>query len=135
LLAARALAQQGGDRLGDALAAIHLVRLGADEPELAATVESLGLPQLQAALLLATAARAVAPDAARHDTELAARCRQQALDLCSSADLPLPIHLRALAMAGLDASARSLAQSIAERFPDSRSRRRFLRTWENVRTD
>ncbi len=130
--AAHAMAEAGHDRLGGALAAIHLLRLDVDAPgasgaDLEGLVEELGLPSLQTAWLLASAARAQTSG----DAQRFAQCTQRAMDLCESADLPLPSHLRALALASMDATARSLVRGIAARFPDRRTRRRFLGMWEN----
>ena len=125
--AGRELAQRASDPLGSALASIHLLRLGEDDPALPAAVEQLGLPSLQTALLLAQGARSKE----RGDAAFHAECAQRALDLCNSADVPLALHLRALTMNGLEASARALVRSIAEKFRDGRTQRRFLRAWEN----
>lgn len=125
-VAARELAQRGRDPLGHALASIHLLRLGDDDEALPAAVEALGLPQLQTALLLAQCARANE----RGDVAAARECAQRALDLCNHADVPLALHLRALQAAHLEASARALVRSIATRFRDRRTQRRFLATWE-----
>ncbi len=126
-IAARELAQRGRDPLGHALASIHLLRLGADDPELTAAVDNLGLPSLQTAWLLASAYRA------EERGDLAARdqCAERALGLCTTADVPLALHLRALALGGLEASARALVRTIAAKFRDRRTQKRFAKTWEN----
>lgn len=120
------LAAASGDRLGGAMAAIHAYRLGSGpRPELAA-IEELGLPELLLALHLAVAGRSrLVGDAVAADAATAA-----ALALVRTADLPLPLHLRALVLADRPASARTLLRGIAERIPSRTSRRRFLREWE-----
>jgi len=126
------LARSVGEQLGATLAAIHLLRLGVDDadpaqPDLGRTVEALGLPSLLAGWLIASAVRAQqAGDEAR-----AAECRDRALALCETGDLPLSTHLRALALARMEASARTIVRGVAGRFPDRRTRRRFLQTWEH----
>ena len=126
LRAGRDYAMRASDPLGEALAGIHLFRLGEDGTGLEEAVERLGLPSLQTAFWIASGARAEA----HGDTALRAQCAERALDLCKSADVPLALHLRALAMNGLDASARALVRTIAEKFRDGRTQRRFLRAWE-----
>ncbi len=126
LRTARELAQRASDPLGTTLASIHLFRLGETDADLQASVEQLGLPSLQAAMYLAQAARSKE----RGDDDDQALYAKRALDLCASSDLPLGLHLRALAQNGLDASARALVRSIADKFRDRRTQRRFLRTWD-----
>ncbi|MGE3172985.1 MAG: protein kinase [Planctomycetota bacterium] len=125
--AGRQLARAGNEPIGAALAGIHLMRLGDDDDALAAAVEALALPSLQVAWLLALAVRS----GQRGDHDTLADCTERALGLCGTADLPLSLHLRALALARHEASARSLTRSIGGRFRDRRTRRTFLRTWEN----
>ena len=83
---ARALAEDAGDRLGAALSRAYSVRLGEDDPELEPMVQELDIPSLHANWLLAMAEsnRALADTAVRLEHILA------------NADLPLPLHLRAL---------------------------------------
>jgi tetratricopeptide (TPR) repeat protein len=126
LRAGRDYAMRASDPLGEALAGIHLFRLGEDIAGLEEAVERLGLPSLQTAFWIATGARAEA----RGDAALREQCAERALDMCKSADVPLALHLRALAMNGLEASARALVRTIAEKFRDGRTQRRFLRAWE-----
>ncbi|MFN7671239.1 MAG: protein kinase domain-containing protein [Planctomycetota bacterium] len=116
-----ALARAGGDRLGEAMARGYLVRLGADDPHLAALVDDLALPSLRANLLLAKAGRDDADDAMRD--ELAA--------MLAGADLPLSLHLRVLALLDRPASARALVRQIAERFAHRAMRQRFLALWHD----
>ena len=99
----------------------------AGDPELTAAVDNLGLPSLQTAWLLASAYRA------EERGDLAARdqCAERALGLCTTADVPLALHLRALALGGLEASARALVRTIAAKFRDRRTQKRFAKTWEN----
>lgn len=126
-LDAKALAEAGDDALGRTLARIHLARLGGPEDGLEAEVEAMGLPSLQTALLLQQAARA-----RQHGLPEAVKpLADQALALCAAADIPLHLHLRALALAGHDASARSLVSAIAGRLRDRRAQRRFLAAWQD----
>lgn len=113
------LARAGGDRLGEAMARGNLVRLGHDDPTLSAFVDELALPSLRANLLLALAGRGLASEADRH----------QLADLLDGVDLPLAMHLRALAWLDRPASARALVRSIAVRFPQRSVRQRFLAEW------
>jgi hypothetical protein len=126
-LAARALAQDGVDRLGDALAAIWLYRLGGELGDLPAQTEALGLPELSVALLLARSARA-ADDG---DDGAARAFGDSAVEIAERAVLPLPQHLRALAQGGRDVSVRALVRGIVDRLPDRRTRKRFLALWEH----
>ncbi|MEQ1634105.1 MAG: AAA family ATPase, partial [Planctomycetota bacterium] len=127
LIAARELAQRGRDPLGHALASIHLMRLGEDDDTLQKAVDDLGLPSLQTAWLLASAYR----HEQRGDIAMRDQCSERALALCNTADVPLALHLRALALEGLEASARALVRTIAGKFRDRRTQKRFTRTWEN----
>ena len=116
---AQSLAAAGGERLGETMARAYLFGLGDDDATLGADVEALALPSVQANWLLARAARG----------ELTAIDREVLDALVAGANLPLPIHLRALRVAERPASARSLVRTIAQRMPDRRTRRRFLVLW------
>ena len=114
------LARQSSDRLGEAVARSHLIRLGDEDPELADVVEELDLPELRASWLLAMSGSGnELPDTHR------------LLDaLLTDVDLPLPLHLRALRLLDRPASARSLVRSISERLPQRSLRQRFLGFWD-----
>jgi hypothetical protein len=114
------LARQSSDRLGEAVARSHLIRLGDEDPELAEVVEELDLPELRASWLLAMSGSGnELPDTHR------------LLDaLLADVDLPLPLHLRALRLLDRPASARSLVRSISERLPQRSLRQRFLGFWD-----
>ncbi|MCU0866261.1 MAG: protein kinase [Planctomycetes bacterium] len=116
------LARAGNDRLGEAMARSYLVRLGAEDPELWALVQELELPSLRANLLLADAAKTT-------DADQLAAIGEQLEQLLDAADLPLSLHLRALALLDRPASARSLVRIISERFPQRAMRRRFVDQW------
>jgi serine/threonine protein kinase len=119
------LARAGNDRLGEAMARTYLVRLqhpAADEG-LDAMLQELALPSLRANLLLARLAAGASQDAAADTAELAT--------LVQDIDLPLSMHLRALAWLDRPASARSLVRTIAERFPQRSARLRFQAQWAN----
>ena len=114
------LARGGTDRLGEALARSYLLRLGTDDDGLAALVDDLDLPELRANWLLALAAQGREPADATAELEA----------LLRDSDLPLSLHLRALAWMDRPASARALVRSIADRLPSRSQRRRFLADWE-----
>lgn len=117
---AKELAQAGGDSLGEGMSRSYLVRLGESDPDLQANIASLDLPSVRVNYLLAQHGEAQGlPDAAAAALET----------LLDQADLPLSLHLRALARLDRPAMARSLVRSIAERLPDRRQRRRFLAEW------
>jgi tetratricopeptide (TPR) repeat protein len=111
------LAQAGGDRLGEAMARGYLLRLGDEDETLKALVNELELPSLRANWLLARAVRGDATTTAQLE------------EVVATADLPLSMHLRALALLDRPAAARSLVRTIAERFPQRSMRRRFLAQW------
>ena len=111
------LALAGGDRLGEAMARGYLLRLGDEDEALGALVSELELPSLRANWLLARAVRGDAAPTAELEEVLA------------TADLPISMHLRALAWLDRPAAARSLVRTIAERFPQRSMRRRFLAQW------
>jgi serine/threonine protein kinase len=113
------LARTGNDRLGEAMARSYLLRLGEADAGLPALVDELDLPELRANWLLALAARDRAPEHAA--TELEA--------LMQDSDLPLSLHLRALAWMVRPASARAVVRTIADRLPSRSQRRRFLAEW------
>lgn len=117
---ALATARLAGDRVGEALARSQLVRLGATDDELPAVIDELDLPELHASWLLAMAGS----DRAQPETE--ARLDE----LLQNADLPLAVHLRALAWLDRPASARSLVRTISERFPQRALKQRFLQQWK-----
>src|SRR5690606_2077709 len=103
--------------LGEGMSRSYLVRLGESDPDLQANIASLDLPSVRVNYLLAQHGEAQGlPDAAAAALET----------LLDQADLPLSLHLRALARLDRPAMARSLVRSIAERLPDRRQRRRFL---------
>lgn len=114
------LARAGGDKLGEAMTRAYLLRLGDDDPELGALVDELDLGSVRVNWLLARNARGKL-DA----TELAA-----VEELVANVDLPLSLHLRALALLDRPATARSIVRNIGERMPGRQSRRRFLAEWE-----
>ncbi|MBL8722567.1 MAG: serine/threonine protein kinase [Planctomycetes bacterium] len=116
---AAAMAHAGGDRLGEAMARAYLLRLGANDPDLAALVESLELPSVRCNWILAQDPSTPLDEARRSELEA----------LLAETDLPLSLHLRALERLERPASARSLARTIAERVPSRSSRQRFLATW------
>ncbi|MFN3240169.1 MAG: protein kinase domain-containing protein [Planctomycetota bacterium] len=118
---ALAMARAAGDRVGEASARCQLLRLGATDDGLPALIDELDLPELHANLLLAMAGS----DRAHPDTE----ARLDAL--LDNADLPLAVHLRALAWLDRPASARSLVRSISERFPQRTLKQRFLQLWND----
>ena len=120
------LAADTGDRLGATLARIHLHRLDGNDPEVASAVAALDLPSLNVAWQVTAAWHANQLG----DHEAAGRHTETAIAPLATTDLPLSLHLRALTLADRLASVRSLVRSIAERFPDRRSRRRFLGEWE-----
>ena len=105
-----------------------LWQLGADVPDPEGAVDELGLPSLAAAYRLAAATRATAAG----DTDAARRSATSAVELCETADIPLPLHVQALVVAALPVRARTLVRSVADRLPDRRTRRRFARAWERV---
>ncbi|MBL9077967.1 MAG: protein kinase [Planctomycetes bacterium] len=114
------LAHTGDDRLGEAMARSYLLRLGQDDTDLQAQVDELDLPELRANWLLALAALGREPADAAAQLEA----------LLRGSDLPLSLHLRALAWMERPASARALVRSIADRLPSRPQRRRFLADWE-----
>jgi serine/threonine-protein kinase len=118
---ARQFASAGGDPLGDAMARTCLLRLGQPDPTLAQVVEELDLPALRCHWLLALG----------NQQELSTDQRADLAELTRTADLPLPLELRALALLGQPASARALVRSISERIPSRSARRRFLAEWGN----
>lgn len=113
------LARTAADRLGEAMARSYLLRLGESDAELAAMVDELDLPELRANWLLAQAALDREPEHAATQLE----------ELMRESDLPLSLHLRALAWMVRPASARALVRSIADRLPSRSQRRRFLAQW------
>ncbi|MCK5944756.1 MAG: protein kinase [Planctomycetes bacterium] len=117
---ALAMARLGGDRVGEASARCQLVRYGADDADLPALIDELDLPELHASWLLAMAGsgRPVADTAARLDA------------LLQDTDLPLSVHLRALAWLERPASARSLVRAVSERFVQRTERKRFVQQWQ-----
>ena len=118
--AAVVMSDSADDRLAAALARSHLVRLGERDEDLIDLINDLDLPELHATWLLATAA-AGAPV-----TDAAAQLDQ----LLKNADLPLALHLRALAWLDRPASARSLVRRISERFDQRAQRKRFRQQWQ-----
>jgi hypothetical protein len=118
---ARRLGRAGSDRLGEAMARIWLCRLGADDPDLPALLDDLALPSLRANWLLALAALGQLDDAGTAALE----------DLVVHADLPLAVHLRALAWFERPASARAMVRNIAERLAPRALRQRFLAQWQD----
>ncbi|MBM4062230.1 MAG: hypothetical protein FJ265_14205 [Planctomycetes bacterium] len=118
---AAALAVAGGDRLGEAMARCYLLRLGADDDGLESLVDALELPSVWLNWLLARCATAPLGPADAAAIE----------DLAANADLPLSLHLRALAALARPASARSIVRGIAERVPNRTARQRFLAEWSN----
>ena len=125
MLSAKAMAESAGDRLGATLAAIHLRELGQHHDDLAAVVEELELPELQAAWYLAETS-----DAGRRGDDAARQQRLElALLLTEVADLPLMLHLRILHLSGHEPRARNLLRAIQDRIPDRRGRRRFRGEW------
>ena len=130
LVTARPLAQQADDRVGVAMVAVLDSRLGIDRPDLPELLDSLGLPSLSVAGLLAQAEQARAAG----DKTRARAHAQDALELCDSADIPLALHLQAIMLADSNARARAWVRSVAESFTDRRSRRRFLRYWDKIAT-
>ncbi|MBL8756294.1 MAG: serine/threonine-protein kinase PknK [Planctomycetes bacterium] len=118
---ARRLGRSGGDRLGEAMARIWLVRLGADDPDLVPLLDDLALPSLRANWLLALAARGRLDDAGTAALE----------ELVGNSDLPLAVHLRALAWFERPATARAMVRSIAERLAPRSLRQRFLAQWQD----
>ena len=118
--AAVVMSGSADDRLAAALARSHLVRLGERDEDLIDLINDLDLPELHATWLLATAA-AGAPV-----TDAAAQLDQ----LLKNADLPLALHLRALAWLDRPASARSLVRRISERFDQRAQRKRFRQQWQ-----
>jgi len=128
LARARPLAQLVDDRVGDAMAAILDMRLGADVEDLPATIERLGLPSLSVSMLVALSIRALTTG----DDRAAEAHAANALELCDTADIPLGLHLQSMALANNRTGPRELVRSIAEHFPDRRNRRRFVRTWAAV---
>lgn len=117
---AAAMAKAANDRLGEALARSHLVRLYGDDPELRELVWQLELPELSANWLLAMAG------SERREPDTTAQIEA----LLAAADLPLALHLRALNLLDRPASARALVRSVSERFPHRAMRQRFLRFWQ-----
>ncbi len=113
------LAQTGNDRLGWAMARSYLLRLGETDDDLPALVDELDLPELRANWLLALAALDRAPADAAAQLE---QCMRES-------DLPLSLHLRALAWMDRPASARALVRTIADRLPSRSQQRRFLAEW------
>lgn len=115
-----ALADQAGDKLGAAVARGHLVRLGAEDPDLEAIINQLDLPELRANWLLAMTGRGQPVQ----DTHA------QLDALLRDADLPLPTHLRALRLLDRPASARALVRQVSQRFSQRSMRQRFLGFWQ-----
>jgi hypothetical protein len=117
---AMALADQANDKLGEAVARSHLIRLGADDPDLEPLVEELDLPELRANWLLAMtgSGRAIA------------NTHEQINALLQDADLPLPTHLRSLRLLDRPASARSLVRTVSQRFAQRSMRQTFLGLWQ-----
>lgn len=113
------LAGEAGDKLGEAVARSHLVRLGDDDPELEQIVHELDLPELHASWLLALSGSG----RERPDTD------SRLDDLLRDADLPLPLHLRALKLLDRPASARSLVRAVSERFAQRSLRQQFRSVW------
>jgi serine/threonine protein kinase len=113
------LAQNANDRLGEAMARSYLVRLGDRDDGLADLVEELDLAELRVNWLLAQVALDRAPQDVAAQLEV----------WLQESDLPLSLHLRALASMVRPASARALVRSIAERLPGRSQRRRFLAEW------
>ena len=113
------LATAAGDRLGEATARCQLQRLGNADRELADIVREVDVPGLWTAWLLALAAE----DRALPDTE--ARLDQ----ILQNADLPFPLHLRALTWLERGASARTLVRQISQRLPERSMRKRFEQFW------
>ncbi len=122
---ARRDAELAPDRLGATLAAILAYRLGGPADGLEDQVAALGVPTLRAAWAVACGARCLETG----DREGAEAHAAVALESLAAADLTFPLHMRILHLAGRAATARSLAQGIAERLPDRASRRRFLASW------
>ncbi|MFK7742716.1 MAG: protein kinase [Planctomycetota bacterium] len=117
LLRAIDLAQAGGDRLGEAIARAHRIRLGG--PDVLDFVQELDLPQLRGVWLLARShVGRPLPDA-----------HAQLEGLLKNADLPLPLHLRALLELERPASARSLVRAVSERFAQRGMQKRFRSHW------
>ncbi|MFT4840637.1 MAG: hypothetical protein ACJA0V_002757 [Planctomycetota bacterium] len=114
------LADQASDKLGEAVARSHLLRLGAEDPDLEAMVNELDLPELRANWLLAMAGSG----------REVAGTHEQMDALLRDTDLPLPMHLRALRLLDRPASARSLVRSVSERFAQRSMRQRFLGIWQ-----
>ncbi len=114
------LARTGDDRLGEAMARSYLLRLGDADAVLPSLVDDLDLPELRVNWLLALAALDRPPADASVQLE----------QLLHDFDLPLSLHLRALAWMARPASARALVRTIAERLPNRSQRRRFLADWE-----
>ena len=118
------LASRANDRLGEAVGRSHLIRLGADDPSLAAVVEELDLPELRASWLLAMAGSG----------HTVAGTERQLEELLQNVDLPLHLHLRSLRLLDRPASARTLVRTISKRFPLRPMRQRFRAFWDgNVR--
>jgi hypothetical protein len=117
---AMALADKASDKLGEAVARSHLLRLGADDPGLETLVDKLDMPELRANWLLAMtgSGRAVA------------NTNEQIEALLQDADLPLPMHLRSLRLLDRPASARSLVRTVSQRFAQRSMRQRFLGIWQ-----
>lgn len=114
------LAKQSSDRLGEAVARSHLIRLGAQDPDLTAVIDELGLPELRASWLLAMSGSG----------QEVAHTHRLLDELLADADLPLPLHLRALKLLDRPASARSLVRSVSQRLPQRSMRLRFLAFWD-----
>ena len=115
-----ALADQANDKLGEAIARSHLLRLGSDDPDLARIVDELDLPELRANWLLAMSGSG----------REVANTHDQINDLLQDADLPFPMHLRALSLLDRPASARRLVRTVSQRFAQRSMRQRFLDLWQ-----
>ena len=117
---AHELAVAGGDSLGEGMSRTYLVRLGLEDADLPAKLETLDLPSVRVNFLLAEYGEArVLPQDVAASLEA----------LLEEADLALPMHLRVLARLDRPAMARSLVRSVAERMPSRGQRRRFLAEW------
>jgi hypothetical protein len=102
------------------MARSHLMRLGSADPDLSDIVSTLDFPELRTNWLLAMAGSGQGFN----------NLEQQIETLIRDADLPLPLHLRALQLLDRPASARALVRTVSARLPQRAMRHKFLTYWQ-----